>query len=79
MRCVEVAAIIVVLADVGCVAQNTQATASGRSSSVTLTVMPKSLEVRYALSALPPLLRMEQRLIAGSVCEYVLNHQGQTA
>jgi hypothetical protein len=69
--------VVGVLASLSSFAQTKQADTNARSSPAMLERMPESLELRYALSALPPHLRNEAKTyLLDPAKGYVLNHQG---
>jgi hypothetical protein len=70
-------AVVGVLASMSCLAQTKQTDANARSSPAMLERMPESLELRYALSALPPHLRNgATAYVLDPAKEYVLNNKG---
>jgi hypothetical protein len=70
-------AVVAILASVSCLSQTQQTDTSARSSPAMLERMPESLEIRYALSALPPHLRNDATNYTLDPAKgYVLNHQG---
>ena len=69
--------VVGMLASVSCLAQTTQTDPNAHSSPVILERMPESLELRYALSALPPHLRTgATTYILDPAKGYVLNNTG---
>jgi hypothetical protein len=70
-------AVVGMLVCVSCLAQTKQTDTNARSSTAMLERMPESLELRYALSALPPHLRDgATTYVLDPVKGYVLNNKG---
>jgi hypothetical protein len=77
MRFTAHIAVVGLLASVSSLAQTKQTDTNVRSSPVMLDRMPESLELRYALSALPPHLRDGATVYTQDPAKgYILNHKG---
>lgn len=77
MNSVARIAVVGLLTSASCLAQTKQTDTSTRSTPAGLEKMPESLEVRYALSALPPHLRDGATTYTLDLAKgYVLSHKG---